>query len=220
MFATDLQISGGKGGSHSLVAAGSAWTSAGEGSSGVPEGGNVGGGLGRGKGADAMNWRSAAVGSRSPPSSSNCSALGGLESGSKGGIGSWDQFAANEKKFNVRANYDENMYTTKLDVDNIDSEKRRKAERIAREIEGTVSANIHVAEERNQQIQTDCDEEDLYSGVLTEDLKVRALKEKESDADGGKPLNENAVAGKEEKATEPAEDLPKESEEKETEHFE
>merc|ERR1719491_1828107 len=154
-----------------------------------------------------MNWRSAGVASRSPPSSGNDTALGGLESGSKGGIGNWDQFATNERKFNVRANYDENLYTTKLDVDNIDSDKRREAERIAGEIEGTVSSNIHVAEERNQQIQTDYDEEDLYSGVLTKDLKVRALKD--NDADESKPSQQNFVAAKKEKVTEPAKDVTK-----------
>jgi len=170
MFATDSQISGGKGGKNTLVEAGSAWTSAGDGTGGALEGGNNAGGFDQGKGADAMNWRS-----NKAPASGNSVHMGSLESGGKKGIGSWDQFAANKEKFNVSAAYDENLYTTKLDVDNVDSAKLREAERLAREIEGTKSSNFHVAEERNQQIQTDYDEEDLYSGVLTKDMKARSI---------------------------------------------
>lgn len=184
MFATDSQISGGKGGKNTLVEAGSAWTSAGDGTGGALEGGNNASGFDQGKGADAMNWRS-----NKAPSSGNSAQMGSLESGGKKGIGSWDQFAANKEKFNVSAAYDENLYTTKLDVDNVDSAKLREAERLAREIEGTKSSNFHVAEERNQKIQTDFDEEDLYSGVLTKDLKARSIKnsdENDKPQDGSK----------------------------------
>jgi hypothetical protein len=199
-FQTDSQISGGRGGNHALVAAGSVWTSAGDGSStssvandaslgsssaapyrfNTPSGGGVGGK----KGADSLNWRAAAarggggVSSLSSnnnsmkPSSAPSTGMGGALDGS---IGDWDQFSANERKFNVKASFDENLYTTKLDVSNIDMAKIAEAERIAREIEGTASSNIHIAEERNQAIQTDFDEEDLYSGVLTKDLKARTI---------------------------------------------
>ena len=54
----------------------------------------------------------------------------------KGSIGNWDQFSANEKKFNVKVSFDENLYTTKLDFKNIDYERRLEAERVAMEIEG------------------------------------------------------------------------------------
>ena len=63
-----------------------------------------------------------------------------------GTIGDWDQFSANEAKFNVRATYDENLYTTSLDVSDIDLAKRAAAERIAHEIESTVSSNQHISE--------------------------------------------------------------------------
>lgn len=189
-FQTDSQISGGRGGTHSLVAAGSVWTSAGDGSDatlGSGSGGIGGGpyrpsssssssGMGK-KGSDSLNWRAAAArGGTSLSSTKSSSAPStGVSGALDGSIGDWDQFSANERKFNVKASFDENLYTTKLDVSNIDTAKIAEAERIAREIEGTASSNIHVAEERNQAIQTDYDEEDLYSGVLTKDLKARTI---------------------------------------------
>ena len=198
-FQTDSQISGGRGGNQNLVAAGSAWTS-------VGDAGGLGGGLdddsharatgattaGNGKGSDALNWRRAASGSsgaRSAPSS------GGLPKSSgdmKGSIGDWDQFSANEKKFGVKTNFDENLYTTKLDMKNIDEKRHAEAERIAAEIEGTVSTNIHIATERNQAIAMDYDDEDLYSGVLTKDLKARAVPDNEKKS--GKVMNYAAAA--------------------------
>ena len=49
--------------------------------------------------------------------------------------GSWDQFAANEKLFGVKAGFDEELYTTKLNRDAPDyKEKERKAQQIANEI--------------------------------------------------------------------------------------
>ena len=117
------------------------------------------------------------VGSRRLPPSL---ARGGMASGGGGGgldgsIGDWDQFSANEKKFGVKASFDKNLYTTKLDVSSIDASRRAEAERIAREIDSTSSTNMHVAEERNQAIAGDYDEEDRYSGVLTKDLKARQI---------------------------------------------
>lgn len=198
-FQTDSQISGGRGGNQNLVAAGSAWTS-------VGDAGGLGGGLdddsharatgattaGNGKGSDALNWRRAASGSsgaRSAPSS------GGLPKTSgdmKGSIGDWDQFSANEKKFGVKTTFDENLYTTKLDMKKIDEKRHAEAERIAAEIEGTVSTNIHIATERNQAIAMDYDDEDLYSGVLTKDLKARAVPDNEKKS--GKVMNYAAAA--------------------------
>ena len=59
-------------------------------------------------------------------------------------------------------------YTTKLHQNNITEEQARKAERMAREIEGQATDNMHIAEERGQVAQRDddLDEEDRYSGVL------------------------------------------------------
>ena len=189
-FRTDSQISGGRGIDRGLVKAGPTWTSAGD----------VGRGLGgdapattttaeaERKGADALNWRASALNWRATAAQGGgfrpFTAVarvggdgreGGCGGGLDGSIGDWDQFSANEKKFNVKASFDENLYTTKLDLSSIDASQRAEAERIAKEIESTSSTNMHVAEERNQAIATDYDEEDLYSGVLTKDLKARAI---------------------------------------------
>ena len=163
-FRTDTDISGSKlGKDKDLVAAGSAWTSAG----------------------DSPPAKSA----KSTSGNSRAAALmGGAKDGSKSSygdklkqgvdlnkekIGNWDQFQANEELFNVKAEFDENLYTTKLDKSDINRSKQREAERLAREIEGTSTKNIHLAEERGHKLEGDYDEEDLYSGVLTSGGKVR-----------------------------------------------
>lgn len=49
---------------------------------------------------------------------------------------SWDQFAANEKLFGVKTEFDEEMYTTKLNRNTSDFKYREKeAKRLAHEIE-------------------------------------------------------------------------------------
>jgi len=51
--------------------------------------------------------------------------------------GSWDQFATNEKLFNVKTTFNEELYTTKLDRTGADFDaKQKKAEKIANEING------------------------------------------------------------------------------------
>jgi len=201
-FRTDSQISGGRGIDRGLVKAGPTWTSAGDG------GGGLGGDApvttmtsaeaGR-KGADALNWRAAAArGGRSQAVYRRRWRGGGWPQGRGGGldgsIGDWDQFSANEKKFNVKASFDENLYTTKLDLSSIDASQRAVAERIANEIESTSSTNMHVAEERNQAIATDYDEEDRYSGVLTNELKARAIVSSPAAAAPAIVKNEKAAA--------------------------
>lgn len=63
--------------------------------------------------------------------------------------GEWDQFKANEERFGVKSDYDETLYTTKIDKKNpLYAMREREAERIAREIEGDVSTNAHMREER------------------------------------------------------------------------
>jgi PAB1-binding protein PBP1 len=72
----------------------------------------------------------------------------GLESSKDG---QWDQFEANEKLFGVTTQFDESHYTTQIDRSHPQyKEREARAERLAREIEGTTSNNAHVAEERNQ----------------------------------------------------------------------
>ncbi len=151
-FQTDTEISGkNSGGSKGLVAAGSAWTTP---IASPPSSGN---GNSR---ADAL------LGNAPRPVQG-----GGLQ----GSIGGWDQFKANEQLFNVKASYDENLYTTELDKSIMDQEKIEHAEKLAREIEGAASSNPHIAEERGHKIQGDYDEEDLYSGVLKEQPKKQPM---------------------------------------------
>lgn len=88
-------------------------------------------------------------------------------SSSKGALGGWDQFATNEAKFGIKSNYEETMYTTKLDRSTKDfRERERKADQLAREIMSSTTNNIHVAEERglndSDAAQT---EEDKYGAV-------------------------------------------------------
>ncbi|PWN92763.1 hypothetical protein FA10DRAFT_276777 [Acaromyces ingoldii] len=90
---------------------------------------------------------------------------GGLGTGSGG---SWDQFAANEARFGVKSNYEETLYTTKLDKSAKDfKEKERRADQLAREIMNSSTNNIHVAEERDLVPQGgDVTEEDRYGAVV------------------------------------------------------
>ncbi|KAL3925081.1 MAG: hypothetical protein SGILL_000637, partial [Bacillariaceae sp.] len=170
-FVTDTQISGAKGGKgRDLVAAGSAWTDLGDSNA------NGGGGSYRNQALNAplqTNSRAAAFGgprSNKDKGSEAANPTGKLA----GSIGEWDQFKANEELFNVNASFDENLYTTQLDKGAIDAKKIAQAERIAREIETSTTKNAHLAEERGQKIENDFrDEEDKYSGVLTDDMKQR-----------------------------------------------
>ncbi len=48
----------------------------------------------------------------------------------------WDQFAVNEKLFGVKTDFNEDLYTTKLDKNSEEYKRREKeAARLAREIE-------------------------------------------------------------------------------------
>lgn len=174
---TDSQISGGRGADNNLVAAGSAWTLTGSLNEALGGGAmSLSGDVPGTRGADTLNWRAAAArGGGQKPSATDGFKSSCGEGGLDGSVGEWDQFSANEMKFNVKASFDENLYTTKLDVSNIDVSRRVEAERIAREIESQMSINMHVAEERNQTFASDYDEEDRYSGVLTKDLKARPV---------------------------------------------
>ncbi|KAI0784608.1 hypothetical protein C8Q75DRAFT_724367 [Abortiporus biennis] len=92
---------------------------------------------------------------------------------STGGNG-WDQFAVNEQLFGVKANFDEDVYTTKIDRSAPDyKEKEKKAQAIAAEILGVSSqsttVNTHVAEERVMNFAGTDDgtkEEDKYGAVV------------------------------------------------------
>lgn len=107
----------------------------------------------------------------------------------------WNQFETNKRLFNVQSTYDENLYTKKLDTTKISKEKLAEAERIAREIEGSASTNVHIQEERGHALQREIDEEDLYSGVIRDPSSV-AKQSAESDVSPWKRILQKPPSGK------------------------
>lgn len=176
----DSEIAGTRNSSNpkdrSLQAAGSVWTSAG---AGPVDNGSL---------DTKYNKRAEAL-----------AGPGGLSSSLKGSIGTWDQFQANEALFNVRATYDETVYTTPLDRSQLDASKIKRAEQLAKEIESAPSSNIHLQQERNQSIAGDYDEEDLHSGVLQESKKTSkkeiAIKETKKEPAPQPPKKQDQPAG-------------------------
>ncbi|KAK3809734.1 MAG: LsmAD domain-containing protein [Linnemannia elongata] len=85
---------------------------------------------------------------------------------------SWDQFAANERLFGVRTDFDEEIYTTRLDRTGADYKAReQQAIQIAQEIQQSVSSNVHMREERGLAVDdSGLDEEDLYGAVVRDPL--------------------------------------------------
>jgi len=72
-----------------------------------------------------------------------------LEGGGSANGKPWDQFAVNEQKFGLKTNYDPDIYTTTINRQDPNYQRRvEQADRIAREIEGSAANNSHVAEER------------------------------------------------------------------------
>ncbi|KAL9238612.1 hypothetical protein vseg_013008 [Gypsophila vaccaria] len=81
---------------------------------------------------------------------------------------SWDQFKANEALFGVQSTFNEDLYTIKLEKGPQTRELEEEARRIAREIEGEVTYDLHLAEERGAYPHAgfDLDEETKYSSVF------------------------------------------------------
>ncbi|XP_004235573.2 polyadenylate-binding protein-interacting protein 4 isoform X1 [Solanum lycopersicum] len=80
----------------------------------------------------------------------------------------WDQFQANETLFGVKSTFNEELYTTKLDKGPQMRELEKEALRIAREIEGEETRDLHLAEERGIQLHgsLEIDEETRFSAVV------------------------------------------------------
>ncbi|GJS92219.1 gypsy type transposase [Tanacetum coccineum] len=80
----------------------------------------------------------------------------------------WDQFETNAALFGVTSTFDEELYTTKLDRGPMMREREREALRIAREIEGEDTQDLHLAEERGIHVHSnfELDEETKYSSVM------------------------------------------------------
>ncbi|CAM6106174.1 unnamed protein product [Calypogeia fissa] len=82
---------------------------------------------------------------------------------------SWDQFETNKTLFGVETTFNEELYTTKLERGPQMREREREASRIAREIEGTATKNLHLAEERGLRLAPELeamDEESRFSSVI------------------------------------------------------
>ena len=89
-----------------------------------------------------------------------------------GGETSWNQFRVNEELFGVKSDFDEELYTTKLNRDRPDfRELEQKAIRIANEIQASPASNPHIFEERHEIMAAtegdgDMDEEERYGAVI------------------------------------------------------
>ena len=81
--------------------------------------------------------------------------------------GAWDQFQVNEQRFGLKSDYDENIYTTRIDRSRPDFRQREaEARRIAEEIEGSSTNNSHTKEERGLLNEDDGLDEEEKSVVL------------------------------------------------------
>ncbi|KAG6418359.1 hypothetical protein SASPL_120562 [Salvia splendens] len=80
----------------------------------------------------------------------------------------WDQFEANATLFGVKSTFNEELYTTKLEKGPQMRELEKEAMRIAREIEGEDTGDLHLAEERGRQLDesVELDEETRFSSVI------------------------------------------------------
>lgn len=71
-----------------------------------------------------------------------------LEKSNAGGQ-QWDQFGENERRFGLKSDYDENIYTTTINKSHPQHKERMAAaDKKAREIERSAATTAHVAEER------------------------------------------------------------------------
>ncbi|KAK6284335.1 hypothetical protein POUND7_003287 [Theobroma cacao] len=79
----------------------------------------------------------------------------------------WNQFETNQKLFGVKSTFNEELYTTKLERGPQMRELEKEAMRIAREIEGEETQDLHLAEERGFHLHDnfDNDEEMRFSSV-------------------------------------------------------
>ncbi|KAF3905787.1 hypothetical protein AA313_de0204607 [Arthrobotrys entomopaga] len=98
---------------------------------------------------------------------------GGLEDSvdSQSAEKKWDQFETNERLFGVKSDFDENIYTTRIDTSHpLHKQREAAAAKIAREIETSTGSggnlSAHQAEERGLKVDdSGVNEEDKYSSV-------------------------------------------------------
>lgn len=81
----------------------------------------------------------------------------------------FDQFAINKKKFQIESEFNENEYSTFLDINSVPFEVRKKAKRLEEEIKNSILPinSRHVKEERGELDLLDNENEELaYSSVV------------------------------------------------------
>ncbi|KAL9591965.1 MAG: hypothetical protein Q9179_007194 [Wetmoreana sp. 5 TL-2023] len=85
--------------------------------------------------------------------------------------GAWDQFQANEQRFGLKSDYDENIYTTSIDKSHPDYRRREaEASRLAQEIERSQVDNAHVREERGLSHPEDATDEEEKSEFVKQPI--------------------------------------------------
>ncbi|XP_078172139.1 CTC-interacting domain 4 isoform X2 [Carex rostrata] len=89
----------------------------------------------------------------------------------------WDQFETNEVLFGVKSTFNEEIYTTKLVKGPHMKDLEMRASKLAREIEGEDTDDLHLAEERgiNFLDNVDIDEELRYSAVVRDNWRGREV---------------------------------------------
>ncbi|WCJ39463.1 Polyadenylate-binding protein-interacting protein 3 [Euphorbia peplus] len=117
----------------------------------------------------------------------------------------WDQFEINATLFGVKSTFDEELYTTKLEKGPQMRDLERQALRIAKEIEGEDTKDLHLAEERGIHLDEtfDIDEETRFSSVYrgisvddsgyeeTEDIM---LDSRNTETFGDEPIGDQALS--------------------------
>ncbi|XP_049851536.1 ataxin-2 homolog [Schistocerca gregaria] len=84
----------------------------------------------------------------------------------------FDQFEVNRRKFGVLSTFNESIYAAPLDKESeFYKANEASAEKVAREIESASTKNAHVAEERGQKVEEDCEEK--YSSSQPQHFKSR-----------------------------------------------
>ncbi|KAJ7549197.1 hypothetical protein O6H91_07G045100 [Diphasiastrum complanatum] len=98
----------------------------------------------------------------------------------------WDQFETNKALFGIESTFDEELYTTKLERGPQTREREREAWRIAREIEGQSTRNLHLAEEREFHLTSEfehLDEESRFSSVIRLEVTDAGEEEEHNNVD-------------------------------------
>ena len=97
-----------------------------------------------------------------------------LEEENKDIVDEWDQFAENEKRFHVKASFEEEKYTTELDMNTLSTQQIRRAEQLEKEIKQLPSGgNYHLREDRDQfRNVEELNEDEAYSKVLTAKIEA------------------------------------------------